>query len=374
MPPWLQGLGQGLGHRRVLDAAGIVARARRPRSRARASRAGRTQEIQRLIGRSLRAVTDLRAMPEVQITVDCDVLQADGGTRTASICGGWIALHDACSRLLAEGHARPSPGRCSRCAAISVGVIDGTPMLDLEYSEDVRAEVDMNVVMTGDGRFVEVQGTAEGVAFTRAELDALLGLAESGIAEIVAAQQEMVAEAPTPRSLMTGLPLPFVLATGNADKVREIIEIFVDRDRRAARRVRARRRRDDLRFLLERPDAIVDAVHALPALAVAPDVEETGATLEENARIKASALCARHAACRRSPTTPASRSTRSTARRASTRRGTRATTRPTPTTSPSCCASSKACTPRCAPRGSRRLRSRAGPTGARSRCAARSRA
>ena len=105
-------------------------------------------------------------MPDVQITVDCDVLQADGGTRTASICGGWIALHDACSRLLASGVLARHPVS-QPCAAISVGVIDGTPMLDLEYSEDVRAEVDMNVVMTGDGRFVEVQGTAEGVAFTR---------------------------------------------------------------------------------------------------------------------------------------------------------------------------------------------------------------
>ena len=113
-PAVAEGHGQGLGHRRVLDAAGLVARARRPRSRARASRAGRTQEIQRLIGRSLRAVTDLALMPDVQITVDCDVLQADGGTRTASICGGWIALHDACSRLVADGHARAAPDRCSR--------------------------------------------------------------------------------------------------------------------------------------------------------------------------------------------------------------------------------------------------------------------
>jgi len=120
------------------------------------------------------------------------------GWVTASICGGWIALHDACSRLLTAGVLTRHPVS-QPCAAISVGVIDGTPMLDLEYSEDVRAEVDMNVVMTGDGRFVEVQGTAEGVAFTRAELDALLGLAEAGIKEIVAAQLEMVAEAPALR-------------------------------------------------------------------------------------------------------------------------------------------------------------------------------
>ena len=169
------------------------------REAAKGKQSGRTQEIQRLIGRSLRAATDLKLMPDVQITVDCDVLQADGGTRTASICGGWIALHDACSRLVTNGKLAKHP-ILQPCAAISVGVIDGTPMLDLEYTEDVRAEVDMNVVMTGDGRFVEVQGTAEGVAFTRAELDALLDLAETGIAEIIAAQQEMVAEPPAPRA------------------------------------------------------------------------------------------------------------------------------------------------------------------------------
>jgi len=137
-------------------------------------------------------------MPDVQITVDCDVLQADGGTRTASICGGWIALHDACSRLVARNGLATHPV-LQPCAAISVGVIDGTPMLDLEYSEDVRAEVDMNIVLTGDERFVEVQGTAEGMAFTRRDLDTLIGLAEMGIAEIIAAQREMVAEPPAPR-------------------------------------------------------------------------------------------------------------------------------------------------------------------------------
>jgi ribonuclease PH len=168
------------------------------REAARGKQSGRTQEIQRLIGRSLRAVTDLTKMPDVQVTVDCDVLQADGGTRTASICGGWIALHDACSRLVQGGGLARHPV-LQPCAAISVGVIDGTPMLDLEYSEDVRAEVDMNIVMTGDGRFVEVQGTAEGLAFTRKDLDALLDLAEGGIAEIIEAQEQMVAEPPAPR-------------------------------------------------------------------------------------------------------------------------------------------------------------------------------
>lgn len=197
VPPWLKSSGKGWVTAEYSMLPGSSAE-RVTREASKGKQSGRTQEIQRLIGRSLRAVTDLRAMPDVQITVDCDVLQADGGTRTASICGGWIALHDACSRLLSAGVLTRHPVS-QPCAAISVGVIDGTPMLDLEYSEDVRAEVDMNVVMTGDGRFVEVQGTAEGVAFTRAELDALLGLAEAGIKEIVAAQLEMVAEAPSLR-------------------------------------------------------------------------------------------------------------------------------------------------------------------------------
>jgi ribonuclease PH len=197
VPPWLKGSGKGWVTAEYSMLPGSSPE-RVEREAARGKQSGRTQEIQRLIGRSLRAATDLRAMPDVQLTVDCDVLQADGGTRTASICGGWIALHDACSRLLAKGTLSRHPV-LRPVAAISVGVIDGTPMLDLEYSEDVRAEVDMNVVMTGDGRFVEVQGTAEGVAFTRAELDALLALAAGGISEIVTAQQEMIAEVPPPR-------------------------------------------------------------------------------------------------------------------------------------------------------------------------------
>jgi ribonuclease PH len=159
---------------------------------------GRTQEIQRLIGRSLRAVTDLHMVGEVQITVDCDVLQADGGTRTASICGGYVALHDACSRLVQAGALGAHP-LTDQCAAISVGVVDTLPYLDLEYSEDVRAEVDMNVVMTGAGRFVEVQGTAEGLPFSRGELDQLLELAEGGIRDIFALQREVLAEPPSPR-------------------------------------------------------------------------------------------------------------------------------------------------------------------------------
>jgi ribonuclease PH len=159
---------------------------------------GRTQEIQRLIGRALRAVCDMAVLGERLITVDCDVIQADGGTRTASINGGFLALHDACARLRQEGVLRADPLR-EPCAAVSVGIVDGTPLLDLPYVEDVRAEVDMNVVMTGSGRFVEVQGTAEGMAFTRSELDELLGLAEKGIFEVVDLQRQMMAIEPSRR-------------------------------------------------------------------------------------------------------------------------------------------------------------------------------
>ena len=159
---------------------------------------GRTQEIQRLIGRALRAVVDMTLLGERQVIVDCDVLQADGGTRTASICGGWLALHDACSRLVSAGRINTNPV-VEACGAISVGIVGGIPMIDLPYVEDSKAEVDMNVVMTESGRFIEVQGTAEGLAFTRSELDSLLALAEAGIVEIIALQREMVAEAPLPR-------------------------------------------------------------------------------------------------------------------------------------------------------------------------------
>jgi ribonuclease PH len=169
------------------------------REAARGRQSGRTQEIQRLIGRSLRAITDLEAIPEVQITLDCDVLQADGGTRTASICGAYVALHDACTRLLRGGRIRAHPLR-EACAAVSVGIVDGLPLLDLAYSEDSRAEVDMNVVMTASGRFVEVQGTAEGTPYTRDELDQLLSLAGHGIATLIDHQAHTLAEPPSVRS------------------------------------------------------------------------------------------------------------------------------------------------------------------------------
>ena len=159
---------------------------------ARGKQSGRTQEIQRLIGRSLRAVFDLSALGERTITLDCDVLQADGGTRTAAITGAFVAAHDAVAWLLAAGRIAASPIR-DHVAAVSVGLLRNVPLLDLEYSEDSVCDTDMNVVMTGAGAFVEVQGTAEGVAFTRAQMDALLLLAEQGIAELVTAQRAALA-------------------------------------------------------------------------------------------------------------------------------------------------------------------------------------
>jgi ribonuclease PH len=197
VPPWLRGKGRGWVTAEYSMLPGSTSE-RNDREAAKGKQSGRTQEIQRLIGRSLRAVTDLPMLGEVQVTVDCDVLQADGGTRTASICGGYVALHDACSRYVAAGKMSAHP-LTDQCGAISVGIIDALPCLDLDYSEDSRAEVDMNVVMTGEGRFVEVQGTAEGVAFSRGELDEMLGLAESGISTIFALQRELLAEPPAPR-------------------------------------------------------------------------------------------------------------------------------------------------------------------------------
>ena len=197
VPPWLRGKGRGWVTAEYSMLPGSTSE-RSDREAARGRQSGRTQEIQRLIGRSLRAVTDLKTMGEVQITLDCDALQADGGTRTASICGAWLALHDACSRLVASGGLTGHP-ITDVCGAVSVGVVDAVPMLDLDYSEDARAEVDMNVVMTGSGRFIEVQGTAEGMPFSRIELDEFLALAEAGITEIFELQRALVAEPPTPR-------------------------------------------------------------------------------------------------------------------------------------------------------------------------------
>jgi ribonuclease PH len=197
VPPWLRGTGRGWVTAEYSMLPGSTLE-RSNREAARGRQSGRTQEIQRLIGRSLRAVTDLEMIAELQITVDCDVLQADGGTRTAAICGGYVALHDAFSRMVAAGTI-PAHPITDACAAISVGVVDALPHLDLDYSEDVRAEVDMNVVMTGAGKFVEVQGTAEGNPFSRSELDELLALAEKGITEIFELQRDTLAEPPVPR-------------------------------------------------------------------------------------------------------------------------------------------------------------------------------
>ena len=162
---------------------------RSDREAARGKQSGRTQEIQRLIGRSLRTVFDLKKLGERTIYLDCDVIQADGGTRTAAITGAFVAAQDAVSKLMAEGKLKESP-ILSHVAAISVGIVQGTPLLDLEYTEDFACDTDMNVVMTGAGNFVEVQGTAEGAAFTRAEMDTLLALAEKGIQELVVLQQQ----------------------------------------------------------------------------------------------------------------------------------------------------------------------------------------
>jgi ribonuclease PH len=197
VPPWMRGSGKGWVTSEYSMLPGSTAE-RASREAAKGKQSGRTQEIQRLIGRSLRAVCDMVILGEFQITVDCDVLQADGGTRTASICGGYVALHDALTRMVQSGRLLRHPLTDS-VAAVSVGIIDGVPMLDLPYVEDSRAEVDMNVVMTGTGRFVEVQGTAEGMAFSRSELDSLLGLAEAGIKELSSLQQTVLAEPPPPR-------------------------------------------------------------------------------------------------------------------------------------------------------------------------------
>lgn len=198
VPRWMKGTGKGWVTAEYSLLPGSTTE-RAGREAVKGKQSGRTQEIQRLIGRSLRSVTDMAAMGEISVVLDCDVLQADGGTRTASICGAYVALHDALTRRTQATSNQPFP-ITEACAAISVGVVDGIPLLDLDYSEDVGAEVDMNVVMTASGRFVEVQGTAEGLPFSRSELDELLGLAEKGIGEILEAQAAVLAVPPTPRS------------------------------------------------------------------------------------------------------------------------------------------------------------------------------
>ncbi len=193
VPPFLKGRGSGW----VTAEYGMLPRAthtRGSREAASGKQSGRTQEIQRLIGRSLRAVTDLHALGERQVTIDCDVLQADGGTRCASVTGAMVALAEATAWLRAQGLVAADPLR-DFVAAVSVGIVDGRPMLDLDYAEDSACGTDMNVVMTGAGHFVEVQGTAEGAPFTREQMSALLDLATRGIGELIVMQKACLATA-----------------------------------------------------------------------------------------------------------------------------------------------------------------------------------
>ena len=190
VPPFLRGRGQGW----VTAEYGMLPRATHTRGRreaAQGKQSGRTQEIQRLIGRSLRAVTDMRALGERQISVDCDVVQADGGTRTAAITGAWVALRQATRYLLDEGLIKTDP-ILDQVAAISCGVFDGTPVLDLDYEEDSNAEADANFVLTGAGDIVEIQATGERRGFTRAEFESLFDLARKGIAELQAVQRAAI--------------------------------------------------------------------------------------------------------------------------------------------------------------------------------------
>jgi len=188
VPGFLKGRGQGW----VTAEYGMLPRStntRTDREAARGKQSGRTQEIQRLIGRSLRAVTDMKKLGERTIQIDCDVIQADGGTRTAGITGAFVALHDAVALLMRRGLIAESPVR-DFVAAVSVGIYEGTPVLDLDYPEDSNCDTDMNVVMTGSGGFVEVQGTAEGAPFSQAQMDALMALAQRGIRELIGKQKE----------------------------------------------------------------------------------------------------------------------------------------------------------------------------------------
>jgi ribonuclease PH len=191
LPPWLKGKGKGW----VTAEYGMLPRStgsRMGREAARGKQGGRTMEIQRLIGRSLRAAVDMKILGEQQITVDCDVIQADGGTRTASITGGFVALSDAINHLLETGAVKKNP-IVNSIASVSVGVYKGTPVLDLDYDEDSSAETDMNVVMDGNGQFIEVQGTAEEAPFSMEEMQQMLALAQQGITNLIEHQREALA-------------------------------------------------------------------------------------------------------------------------------------------------------------------------------------
>ena len=195
VPPWLQGKGKGW---LTAEYSMLPSSTSSRKSRDRSGRVdGRSVEIQRLIGRAMRAVVDLKRLPEKTIWIDCDVLQADGGTRTTAMCGAWVALHDLCSRLDERRMLRTWP-IVSQLGAISVGVVDGQVVCDLDYKEDSRAEVDMNLVMTGEGEFIEVQGSAEGNTFNRAQLDQMLEIGEGAIRSIFE-QQKAALEAELPK-------------------------------------------------------------------------------------------------------------------------------------------------------------------------------
>ena len=190
VPRWLKGQGRGW----VTAEYGMLPRStteRMGREAARGKQGGRTMEIQRLIGRSLRAAIDLEALGEIMITLDCDVIQADGGTRTAWISGAWVALYDAIRHLMKEGRLSRDP-LLAPVASVSVGIYEGTPIVDLDYAEDSSAETDMNVVMNAEGGFIEIQGTAEAAPFSHDEMIAMLGLAEKGISELLSHQKEAV--------------------------------------------------------------------------------------------------------------------------------------------------------------------------------------
>ena len=203
VPRWMKGSGKGWVTAEYSMLPGSSPE-RVDREAAKGKQSSRTVEIQRLIGRSLRSACDMKVLGERQILLDCDVLQADGGTRTASICGAYLALHDAVSRLMISGALKANPLH-SLCAAVSVGIHAGTPIIDLPYVEDSTAEVDMDVVMLapvsgGAAKFVEVQGTAEGQAFSREQLDVLLGLAEQGLTQVFDQQRSIIAVPPAPRA------------------------------------------------------------------------------------------------------------------------------------------------------------------------------
>lgn len=198
VPRWMAGTGRGWVTAEYSLLPGSSAE-RVAREAVKGRQSGRTQEIQRLIGRSLRSICDLPALGERQVILDCDVLQADGGTRTVAITGAYVALHDACELLVGRGEIAALPLSDS-VAAVSVGIVEGALLLDLDYEEDARAEVDMNIVMTGSGRFVEIQGTAERNPFTRDELDRLIQIASSGIAVLTDAQRAAISSPITRRS------------------------------------------------------------------------------------------------------------------------------------------------------------------------------